>query len=122
MKKTVIAFALVTAISGCASHSGKQVRPTQLGGFQKGVTTEAEVIRALGAPNTSTMNSDGEKTITYAFAQYKIRGSTFIPIVGLFTGGSDVKTNSTIFMFDKDGKMLSYNVSETKISSGVGQR
>lgn len=120
MNKTAIACMLAAAVSGCASQTGVQVQEAQLSAFQKGITTEADVIRAFGAPVTSVRNSDGQKTIGYSFSQVKIRGATFIPIVGMFAGGADSKMNSTIFTFDKDGKMLTYQVVEAAYSSGAG--
>lgn len=112
MKNTLAICALLAVIAGCAS-SGVQVKPDQLTLFKAGVTTEADVVQALGKPNVSTSSSDGTKTLAYSFAEYKIRGASFIPIVGMFAGGSDINMNSTVFTFDSAGKMLDYKTTES---------
>lgn len=119
MKAAIIACALAVVAAGCTSTSGVRVQQSQLSGFQKGVTTDAEVISALGAPAMSSITLDGERVLIYSFAEYKIRGTTFIPVVGLFSGGSNVKANSAVFTFGKDRKLVSYTTSESNFSSGA---
>lgn len=119
MKKAIVIAGLLAAISGCAS-TGVHVDQRQLGQFKEGVTTEADVLAALGKPTTSMVMSGGTKTLSYVSASVQIKGATFIPIVGLFAGGSDTNTSSVIFTFDKDGKMVSYQSSQTAFETGMG--
>jgi len=120
MKAAIFACVLGIAAAGCTTTSGVQVQQSQLASFKKGITTDTDVISALGGPTTSSVTSDGERVLVYAFAQYKIRGSTFVPVVGLFSGGSDMTTNSVVFKFDRDRKLISYAASESQINSGMG--
>jgi outer membrane protein assembly factor BamE (lipoprotein component of BamABCDE complex) len=120
MRAAIIACIFTIATTGCTTTSGVQVQQSQLSSFRKGITTEAEVISTLGTPTMSSLTSDGERVLVYSFAEYKIRGATFIPIVGLLAGGSDMSTNSAVVTFGKDGKMVSYTTTESKINSGTG--
>lgn len=119
MKVVIIGCVLAAMVAGCTTTSGVRVQQSQLAGFQKGVTTDTEVISALGAPAMSSVTSDGNRVLVYSFAEYKIRGSTFIPVVGLFSGGSDLHANSAVFTFGSDRKLISYTASESNFSSGT---
>lgn len=119
MKTMFVVLAVILALSGCAA-TGVQVKPEQLTSFQTGITTEAEVVQVLGKPQTLMSSSDGTRILAYAFLQYQIKGASFIPIVGLFAGGSDMKTSSTVFTFDKAGKMLTHQTTESQYGSRHG--
>jgi hypothetical protein len=112
MKKLFIVCALAVLISGCAvvGTSGVQIKPEQLAGFQKGVTSESDVIQALGKPTSLMTSSDGTKTLSYSFARVKAGGFS----------GSDMQSNVTFIMFDDAGKMLSYNVTESNQNTRAG--
>lgn len=120
MKSILLVCALVLTISGCISTTGAKVEPDQLVGFEKGVTTEADIVKKLGRPAVSTASSDGSKVLTYAFSNYKVRGATFIPIVGLFAGGTDMQMRTTTFIMGTDGTMTSHQSSDTNMSTGPG--
>ena len=119
MKRVGLAFCLaVILVSGCASH-GVQVSQEKASQFKIGVATESDVIASLGQPTGTVSSSDG-RLITYTGATAQVRGATFIPIVGLFAGGHDVKASSTSFKFGKDGKLKDVITSNTATSTGMG--
>ena len=109
MKKLLIALALV--LSGCAS-TGVQVKDSALTAFKPGVTTKAEIIEKLGPP-TSTTNMNGFHFITYAGSQYQVRAASLIPVVGLFAGGSDVRTSMVMFQLDDNDVLLKINSNQS---------
>lgn len=102
MKTILYALVCVAALAGCAVN-GTRVNPVQLAGFQPGVTTEADVAQALGKPQSVISSSDGTRILAYAFVKYQIGG---------------MEMNSTVFTFDKSGKLVSHQATD----SGYGTR
>lgn len=107
---------VVASISGCASH-GVMVSDQQAQQFQKGKSTEAEVVAVLGQP-TTTVTRGGSRTLMYSGAQAQARPASFIPIIGPLVGGSDVRASSVMFQFGPDGRLV--DVVSTQHSSGTG--
>jgi outer membrane protein assembly factor BamE (lipoprotein component of BamABCDE complex) len=108
MKAAILACVLAIAAVGCTTTSGVQVQQSQLSSFQKGVTTDEDVIRALGAPTMSSSTSEGERVLVYSFAQYKA-----------FAASGDMKANSVVLNFDKSRKLVSYSTSDVNLNSGT---
>jgi outer membrane protein assembly factor BamE (lipoprotein component of BamABCDE complex) len=117
--KIFLAAALALGLAGCAS-TGTKVETSQIQQFQKGVTTYPEVVAALGDPTTVTTDSDGKKSAVYTYAQSKIRPESFIPYVGLFAGGADVKSTAVVFRFDSADKLVDYSTSMSNAGAGYG--
>jgi hypothetical protein len=97
------------SFAGCAS-SGTQVRDSQLTQFQEGVTTESDVVRALGPPTAISSNSNGSAVLVYTGAHAQAKAATFIPIVGLFAGGATAEATSVGFRFGPDHRLIDYQV------------
>ena len=98
--KLYAALPALILVTGCAATHGNVVALDNLASFEKGVTTEKQVIAKLGKPVGASTASDGTKQLIYSSSSYKF-------------GGSDMKVNSTIIQFDNAGKMSSYQTSET---------
>lgn len=109
MKEAILAGVLAMTVVGCTTTSGVRVQQSQLSSFQKGVTTDEDVIRALGVPTMSSATSEGERVLVYSFAQYNA-----------FAASADVKANSVVLNFDKNRRLVSYSTSDMNINSGVG--
>lgn len=125
MRTIALCVLMALVVAGCAAPPPAPVPVTadRLAGFQKGVTTEAQVVTLLGKPLTTSAGMDGSKILAYASVNTGVRGATFIPIVGLFAGGADMKMNSATFTFGQDGKLLDYRLSDTSYSvNALGQR
>lgn len=119
MKTTIAATLLSIALAGCVS-AGTQVKPEQLSGFTKGVTTFDDVVRRLGQPNTTGTKSNGTRTAVYTYVHAHARPESFIPVVGAFVGGSDSTVNTAEFTFDTGGKLLEYSMTESNYGTGTG--
>lgn len=98
MRTFIFSVLLAAVLSGCATH-GTYVGKDQLAGLQAGVTTEAEIVQALGKPYTVSESSDGSKTLIYAFVSYQ---------------PGSMKTNTTSVELGKDGRLVSYRRSDTQ--------
>lgn len=111
-------LAVVATLAGCASH-GVMINQDQLADFKRGVTTEQEVIAKLGRP-TMVSQSGNVRIIVYSGAYAQARPATFIPVVGAFVGGSDVRASSVVFRFDGEGKLADMTSTQTNTGSGTG--
>lgn len=110
-----IAVLCTAFLAGCVSH-GVQVSAEKVAQFKPGVTTEADVVAALGQPSSVT-TTNGTRILMYTGAQAQARPASFIPIVGLFAGGADVRYSMTMFKFGSDGKLV--DTSQTNGASGA---
>lgn len=117
--KLALAAAVSLFIAGCAS-SGTQVSQNAAMQFKEGVTTEAQIVAKLGQPTGVTMSSGGIKTITYTGAQAQVKAASFIPIVGLFAGGSDIAVTTAAYQLDTNGLLQKVDYSTANTSTGMG--
>jgi outer membrane protein assembly factor BamE (lipoprotein component of BamABCDE complex) len=108
-------FLCAIALAGCATH-GVQVSADKASQFKPGVATEWDVVTALGQP-TSITSANGQRMLSYSGAQAQVRPASFIPIIGLFAGGADVRYSMTMFKFGADGKLI--DVMQTNGASGM---
>lgn len=113
-KLTVVA---ITAILTACASSGTQISQSKATSFTEGVSTEAEIVAALGKP-TSVMIMGDMKYLSYSGFQYKTKAATFIPVVGLFAGGADVASTTASYSIDKAGILRKI----TYISSGTSSQ
>jgi len=121
MTNKIAALLLSVALIGCVS-SGTQVKDTALSQFRKGQTTEADVVKALGPPQSTMTSSGGGRVISYVGMHAQTKAATFVPIVGLFAGGASSHVSVVTFTFDRDGKLTDYmsQQSEAGARSGFG--
>jgi hypothetical protein len=87
MFQKLFLMAAVAIISGCVSH-GRDYNGDALLKLKPGVSTIAESIATVGEPYQKTVSSDGEQTLTWAYATRGVRKSS----VGVF--GADGKLKS----------------------------
>lgn len=119
MKNRLLVIAPLLVLVGCTS-SGTKVTADRMTQFQKGVTTEADVLRTLGSPQHVVTAADGARTDMYVWAHSQIKGASFIPVVGLFAGGAKAEANTATFHFDANGKLLDYSTSESNTDVRAG--
>lgn len=118
MKNRVTVIACLS-VAGCVS-SGTQVQDSSLGQFQKGITTQQQVEKTLGAPQGRTSDSEGAHSISYIYTHAHAKGASYIPVVGLFAGGAKGQTNIVIFKFDSHDKLLDYTASSNDVDTRMG--
>jgi hypothetical protein len=119
MRSFVALAALCAATASCAS-TGTKIETAQIQQFQKGVTTYADVVAAVGEPTSTVTDSDGKKTAVYKYAQSKIRPESFIPYVNLVAGGADVKSTAVAFRFDASDRLIDYSSTVSSVGAGYG--
>ncbi len=88
-------------------------------GFRFGIDTLANVTAKLGKPNNKQLAADGTTTIAYISVHTRIKGASFIPVVGLFAGGAKARTASKTFVFGADGFLKSYSSGDSQVNCGA---
>jgi hypothetical protein len=116
----VMALVLTAAALAACTSSGRPIDHVKADAFVPGRTTYAEVIAALGPPN-SMMTSAGVRTIAYSHLTVQTNPATFIPVVGLFAGGSQVTSDTVSFSFDQNNIMTNTTALSGGNSSSVGR-
>jgi outer membrane protein assembly factor BamE (lipoprotein component of BamABCDE complex) len=121
MRSSTALLCVLLLLTACAS-SGTRVQDAALTQFQKGKTTESDVVKVLGVPQMTTTNSDGTRSIAYVYTHAQAKGASFVPIVGLFAGGAKGNINIVTFNFDPMGKLINYQASNstTDVNTGLG--
>lgn len=118
--KLLIAAAAALALTGCVS-TGTKVDTAQVAQFKNGETTEAEIVKALGPPQSITDGPTG-RTLVYVGTHAQAKASSYIPIVGAFTGGATGSSTVVVLRIGKDGKLIdaTTNTTNTDVRTGVG--
>lgn len=101
--------ALAAAPSPAATAAVPQPSPD---GFAIGVDTIATVQAKLGRPKASVHSSDGTTIFVYLSARTRVKGATFVPVIGLFAGGAKSHVSTKTFTFDGAGFLKSYTSSD----------
>lgn len=112
MKSIAIAGAVVAAaltMSACATNVGTQT-VNDFGRFQQlenGQTTKVQVYEIFGQPHTvHYIDQTGESVWRYYQVTSRTNPTTYIPFVGLATGGSDLDMTRADFYFDIQDVLL----------------
>jgi len=119
MNKLITGALLTLFLPGCAA-SGVQVKEEQLSQFEVGKTTVQDVVTSLGNPSHQMRMPDGSIYLIYSYAQINTRPETFIPFVGAFVGGADMKTNSATLTFDRSGILKTTSSLSGATGTGMG--
>ena len=95
-------------ISGCSTSGNQNLKNETPQSLQskiiKNKTTKTELLTKLGEPDTRTTLDDGNEQWRYFMYNNQFNETTFIPVVGLFTGGS--QTQSKTLEIDFKGEVV----------------
>ena len=105
--KSLSTLALAIIVAGCAS-TGQNFDESKISQIKKGVTTEAELVQMFGAPTSRAMNSEGNTTLNWMYAEVREKGTSFIPYAGTWVGGTQSKEKSLTVTLGADGKVASF--------------
>lgn len=116
----VLIMTIFTFLTACASH-GTKVNAEQATKFIKGKTTHAEVITKLGKPDSTSISSDGGKTVSYIYSQSQASLISYVPVIGSLVGGMETEGSIATFSFNKKGLLTDYSVTESgsDVNTGV---
>ena len=107
--KTSVAIAGVAALllSGCAS--GTYVSKEDAGQFRAGVTTEQQVIAALGQPDAKADLVNGGHRDSYIHTGGGASPIDYVPLLALAVSPGFAHTTTVDFDFDTQGVLRSVN-------------
>ena len=119
MFKLFFSACTLAILAGCAS-TGTQISQEAALQFKEGVSTETDILSKLGRPTSVTINGD-IKLISYTGSQYQTKAASFIPVVGMFAGGSDMQVTHAAYQIGPDGilKKIIYSTSGTGARMGA---
>lgn len=120
--KAKIAGALLTLIvlSGCASTAGNQsikneTQQSIASKIFKGRTTKEDIQKQFGEPTRKTTVDTNEDMWFYSIMNSNMSAMSYIPIVGLFSNGIDMKSKNLTITFTGD-KVENWAFSESNDS------
>ncbi|UAN30908.1 hypothetical protein [Enterobacter sp. JBIWA005] len=91
-------FIIVFLLSGCSTSGNQNLKNETPQSLQskiiKNKTTKTELLTKLGEPDTRTTLNDGNEQWKYFMSNNQFSATTFIPVVGLFTGGSQIQSKT----------------------------
>ena len=112
----MLLIAIAMALTGQATDAQPAAPPPVVArsadGFRIGVDTAATVTAKLGRPNATYHLSDGTVTMAYVKIRSHVKGSSFVPVVGLFAGGASARYATKTFIFGPDGLLKSFSDGE----------
>lgn len=102
-------FIIVFLLSGCSISGNQNLKNETPQSLQskiiKNKTTKTELLTKLGEPDTRTTLDDGNEQWKYFMSNNQFNATTFIPVFGLLTGGS--QTQSKTLEIDFKGETVS---------------
>ncbi|MFU0638381.1 hypothetical protein [Klebsiella pneumoniae] len=106
MNKLMATVFIITTlfITGCSTSGNQKIKNETAQSLQskiiKNKTTKSEIVSKLGEPDTKTTLDDGNEQWRYFMSNNQFDAATFIPVVGLFTGGSQTQSKTLDIEFD----------------------
>lgn len=97
-------FIAIFSISGCSTSGNQNLKNETPQSLQskiiKNKTTKTELLTKLGEPDTRTTLDSGNEQWRYFMYNNQFNATTFIPVVGLFTGGSQTQSKTLDIEFN----------------------
>lgn len=128
MKKFITSAFFISAllISGCSTSGNQHLKHETSQSLQskiiKNKTTKSEIITALGEPETKTTLDSGNEEWTYSMDNNQFDATTFIPVVGLLTGGSQTQAKTLEIEFKGETvSKWSFSENTSRMNTGLIQ-
>ncbi len=119
MGRIVIWIAAVL-LGGCTSY-GTQVTEAQARQFEKGKSTEDDVLAKLGHPSAmSALLPDGSHSITYSYSHLQMSAASYLPVVGALAGETDESVTVYNFTFDATHRLIDWTSTLKNTSDKMG--
>lgn len=123
-KMGILAVIGLGLLSGCATVGNDTLKDenkqTIASKITEGKTTMAEVKAMFGTPLTTSYTDAGSEVWTYEITHMSADAASYIPVVGLFAGGSSGTKKELVILFDDKGKVRKYKMSESAVKARTG--
>ena len=118
------AVILVSLVCACASGGNQVLRDatadTVSSVIVDGKTTKADVQKAFGDPSDTSFTDGGNDVWKYVYAHATLKAATFVPVVGLFAGGTDGTKKTLTIMFNKSDVVIKHTMSSSSFETRNG--
>ncbi len=118
----LIAAAISLAMTGCVSSGNKVLKDETSSSVAqkiiKGKTTKQEVRSMYGDPMETSFTDSGKEIWKYNFIKGQMKASSFIPVVSLFSSGSEGDKKELVVFFDND-IVKNYSMSTSKVDTNT---
>ncbi|MBT8036301.1 MAG: hypothetical protein KJO21_02035 [Verrucomicrobiae bacterium] len=106
-------------MTSCASV-GTEMNSSQVQQIKKGQTTRSDLIAQFGPPMNVGIQG-GTKTAMWHHNTVKNKAQNFIPIVGAFSGGIDMRQQMLMVTFDEQDRVKDYTFTDStpEIKTGI---
>jgi outer membrane protein assembly factor BamE (lipoprotein component of BamABCDE complex) len=104
--KTLAAAAALSAFALAGCTSGTFVSKDSAAQFQKGVTTEQQVLAALGEPDAKAELIDGGRRDSYIYNSGGPNPVDYVPLIALATESGYEHTTTVNFDFNSQGVLV----------------
>ena len=125
MKKVVGLIATILILGGCASAGNQSLKAeseVSVGEkLKEGQTTKQQVRAVFGSPSETNFTDSGLEIWKYMLVDVTSDAVNYIPVVNLFGSSASGTKKELVVMFDTDGIIKRYSMSESdhEIKSGV---
>lgn len=114
--KLMLPFNIVLA----AAAASAPAPPTASSSITIGTTTMQAIMDQFGKPNSSTALGDGTQILVYVSGKTHVKGTSYVPIVGLFASGAKSSMAVRTFTFGPDGVLRNYTTTDTSADCSAG--
>ena len=118
MRRFACVIVCAAALAGCASGGVQALKDetpqTVAAKLTKGRSNQSDVKAAFGDPISTSFTDSGNELWNYEYIKIVPKAVDFVPIVGIFAGGSDVDKKTLVVFFDKNGIVQNYALSSAK--------
>lgn len=114
MRNFFILAIMIAGLSGCADTQIANDATNDFGRYtqlERNITTKKQLYELFGQPSDVAYSPNGESEWDVVSMKLRTAGATYVPIVGLFAGGSRQDIRVSTFQFDKSDR---YENVETK--------
>lgn len=125
----VLVVGIASGLAGCAMGGrtfGNEMSSADVHNIKKGRTTESEILARFGSPYRTLSLGNGEKHLSYMYSDSStaIKPQSYIPIVGHFAGGADIKskTQSLTVIIGSNGVVKDYTYVDSTSDSALRMR
>ena len=124
-RKTALALlAASLVLAGCVNSGNQTLKSESQESIKsklvKGKTTKEDVQSHFGAPYSRSTQDDGNEVWSYVMHNSQMNATSFIPVVGLFTGGSDNQSKTLQITFN--GNVVnkwSFSSGDSAVKTGI---
>ena len=116
----IMAFTVISCASVGNDTLREETEENVAAKIKEGFTTKSQIKQMYGSPITTNYTDGGLEIWKYEFTRTHVKASSFVPIVGLFSGGQDGTKKELTILFDENDLVKKFNMSESDVELRSG--